>query len=149
MEYVFYGSQEYDASKFNQIKNSIVPSNKPDRSTGLWASPVDSSWGWKDWCDSEEFRGCDKENSFTFSLDNKAKIFTVDSLSDLEKLPSLVHPMSSFIFGLDFEKIAKEYDAIFLSSIGQEKTRMSHPASLYGWDCECILVLNKGFIISN
>ena len=120
--------------------------NKPKPRTGLWASPIDSEWGWKEWCESEDFRDCNKDNSFTFKLHPYARVFEIHDLDDLEKLPVMDHPLSAISYGLDFEEIAKNYDAIFLSDEGQAKTRMSHPSSLYGWDCECILVLNKEVI---
>ena len=43
---------------------------------------------------------------------------------------------------LDFENIARHYDAIHLTPKGQEDTRWSTPHNLYGWDCETILILN-------
>ena len=42
---------------------------------------------------------------------------------------------------LDFEKIAENYDAIWLTEKGMQETRWSNP-DLYGWDCETFLILN-------
>ena len=42
----------------------------------------------------------------------------------------------------DFEKMVKMgYDAIYLTDKGQMETRFTMP-DLYGWDCECVLVMN-------
>ena len=39
------------------------------------------------------------------------------------------------------------YDAIFLTEKGQHETRFSEP-SLYGWDCECVLVMNPSGVLT-
>ena len=57
------------------------------RDGGLWTSPIDSKWGWKDWNDCEQFRDCDERNSFTVCLKSDAKIFVIDSLEDLKNSP--------------------------------------------------------------
>jgi hypothetical protein len=35
-----------------------------------------------------------------------------------------------------------EVDAIHLTERGEHETRLSQPYSLYGWDCECVLIMN-------
>ena len=45
----------------------------------------------------------------------------------------------------DFEAMAKDYDVIKLTDEGQWKTRLTNP-SLYGWDCECILIMNPDVV---
>ncbi len=39
---------------------------------------------------------------------------------------------------LDFEKLARDFDGIWLTAEGQWDTRMTSP-NLYGWDVECVL----------
>lgn len=141
MEYIHYGSTWYDQSKFKKIENRdwIKPNG------GLWASSVAAKMGWKEWCEGEDFRDCTKDNSFTFTLDKDANIFSVRKVGDLEQLPKIdVFNRSSMTY-LDFEKIVEMgIDAIelFLDETGELYF------SLYGWDCDCILVLNKDIIIS-
>ena len=101
---IHYGSNKFNPNKMEPIKNDnwIKPKG------GLWTSPIDSNWGWKDWCESENFRECSKENSFTLKLHDWAKICVIDSVSDLVYLPCY----ESYKRYLDFEKIAENYDAI-------------------------------------
>ena len=67
-KYIHYGSSKYDPNKF------VEPKNNPDGyiiskpQGGLWASKVNSEWGWKDWCRSEDFHTDRLEESFTFEL---------------------------------------------------------------------------------
>lgn len=132
MELIHYGSQVYDGNKFKEIKNSWTKPNG-----GLWTSPVDSLYGWYDWCKSENFRDCNIENSFRLKLNIGAKICKIDTLEDLLNLPIY----KTYPRYLDFEKISLIYDCIWLTVNGQYDTRYSEP-NLYGWDCESVLLLN-------
>ena len=134
MELIHYGSSVYKEELFEDIKNE----NWVKPRGGLWSSPVDSKWGWKDWCEAEQFRECDEENSFRFKL-SSAKIATIDNLKDLIYLPFQENGRY-----LDYETIALNYDAIYLTENGEKETRYTTGwVNLYGWDCETVLVLNK------
>mgnify|MGYP000358472570 CR=1 FL=1 len=67
--YVHYGSTVFDSSKGFPIRNDANWS-KPHG--GLWASRQNSTFGWKTWCEQEEFRDCDEHNSFKFRLHDNA-----------------------------------------------------------------------------
>jgi len=130
---IHYGAKNYDPKLVSPIKNSWV---KPEG--GLWTSPINSEYGWKDWCTMEDFRECTEDNSFVIELYDWAKVYVIDDLEDL-----LALPFTTFFEGeyLDFEWLAKEYDAVWLTNKGEVKTRWTKPA-LYGWDCESVLILN-------
>lgn len=53
MKFIHYGSKEFDKDRFTEIHN-IPMCNKP--SGGLWASPVGVEFGWKEWCEDNDFR---------------------------------------------------------------------------------------------
>ena len=54
--------------------------NKPD--FGLWGSPTDTSYGWKEWCIDNDFR-TDTLGVFTkWELKPNAKILIIDSFHD-------------------------------------------------------------------
>jgi hypothetical protein len=131
---IHYGSKKFNPELIQPIKN--VNWVKPNG--GLWTSPIDSKWGWKNWCECEKFRECDKENSFMLKLYEWTKICVIDSVSDLVCLPYY----ESYKKCLDFEKIAEKYDVIWLTVKGETETRWSDPG-LYGWDCESVLILNS------
>ena len=124
----------FDASKFDPIKNKefIKPHG------GLWASPVDSEWGWKHWCKAESF--LDLETFFEFSFNGQ--VFLIDSFDDLMLMPWLIYPGYSSIRWPDYEAMASlGVDAIHLTDRGQQETRWTSPG-LYGWDCESVLIMN-------
>ena len=130
---------------FTKIKNADC-STKPRGS--LWASGTDVEYGWKDWCNAEEFRECKEENSFTFSLSPNANILYITSVNDLNGLPTVEDKFglnfSSWVL-LDFEKLSKEYDAIEVSI----SSDCDLYYKLYGWDCDSIVVMNPDIIINN
>lgn len=140
MQLIHYGSLSFDKKKFKKVKNSgwIKPIEG-----GLWTSPIDSNWGWSDWCKAEDFRKCDKDIYFIIELNKNSNILEIDSLQDLKEILK-----ENYTFDLiqrkvlNFEKLAEKYDAIWLTERGQINTKFSTP-NLYGWDCESILIMNS------
>lgn len=150
--FIHYGSNRYNAKLFRNVRNSPLWC-KPERG-GLWASPINSSRGWKDWCEREEFRTFGLKRFFTFQLDNTSKVLLIDEYGDLEHLSVTKETQTVGLRtfkGIDFENMfRKGFDAILLTDRGESATRwMRGPlGSLYGWDCESLLVLNKKKIIN-
>lgn len=111
---------------------------------GLWASPVDSEFGWPDWCRVENFGDTAKQLRVILDID-MGSFITIDSQDDLSQLPW--HPSVAgfnLMEAIDFEKlVAGGVDGIYLTEQGQWATRFSFPRTLYGWDCESILILNE------
>lgn len=159
--YIHYGDDHYDPAKMKRAKNQPYPWNKPDGDTGLWASRVDATYGWKDWCENENFRECIDEHSFLFSLKPDANVVMVHCLKDLFEIPeadtSNYYSEREHIFDfiddyrIDFEECLNEgIDAIELGWYGDEWADVKDDdmyMALYGWDCDCILVLNPDVII--
>ena len=144
--YVHYGSKQFDLSKFHPVKNREYFS-KPEG--GLWGSPINTEYGWKQWCDNSGFKECTEENSFKFKLKQTANLLTINSVNDLDGLPKIDVPFSAWVV-LDFEKLLKDgIDAIELNmssndSYGTENLYFK----LYGWDCSSILVMNPDILIT-
>ena len=116
----------------------------PEYSASLYKYKLtmpDSDFNWKAWCLEEDFQTEKLNECFYFTLILGSKILSIRKSSDLEPLPKL-HDSEKFygtIF-LDFEKLAKQYDAIELFVYGDFDLQ-----GLWGtwdWDCDCVLVLN-------
>jgi len=147
MEFITLGcGNKFDLKKFNPIKNRPYFC-KPGG--GLWSSPIDSTWGWRQWVESEMPEWMEQKyglTQFKFTLKSNSKIYTIDNIADLLMIPHKIRmPRLLSCFGdlIDFEEMVKEFDAILLTEEGQVDTRWSdeHGMSLYGWDCESLLVL--------
>lgn len=140
---LFITSREMDRN-IVPIKNKLDWA-KPDNQTGLWTSTYqqethDSEWVewciYNNWCDVEQKRW------FLLTPSKTARIYTIDSLRDFKRALKLYRstPYLNYeIFAhLDYEAISRDYDAIHLTSPGQQETRLSVP-NLYGWDVESTL----------
>ena len=133
---VHYGSWKFDLAKFKPIKNTVW--NKPKG--GLWTSPLYSEYGWKHFCKSERFNINSLKCRMILKLKSD-KILTIDSIKDLDNMEW--RNISELMFDSpDYEKLKLKYDAIYLTLNGQNRTRLSHPLNLYGWDVETVFIMN-------
>ena len=159
--FVSYGLSEYDPDLFNVIKNNkynIKPSG------GLWTSPKESKYGWIDFCrDENYYKSGGFRTGFEFQLKPNSKVYIIDTFFDLIQIPyKIKDPLYSGISYhqnfIDYEKMAEEYDAIWLTDNGERDTRLPEMnglfdfdgcvINLYGWDCESLLILKKDCIIN-
>lgn len=141
---IHYGSERYQSKKVDTVRNSL---RKPQG--GLWTSPIKSEWGWKDWCGMEDFRKRNLERSFKVKLKIDSKLLVIDTYKNLHDAMEIykANGMYSIISpSLDFERISKVFSGIWLTGEGQMLTRFSRPYSLYGWDCESVLILDKNSV---
>lgn len=142
--YIHYGADHYDKSKFKSIETFDPVTNKPKG--GLWASPVDTDWGWKDWCEGENFHLDRFNKNFKFTLANGSKVFHIRTADDVMKLPVAKFPDSdlwSIGWYYDWKKIVKKYDAVELHM--SENYSLFHDI-FYCWDVDSIIVLNPDII---
>ena len=150
-EYIHYGSPKFDKIKFCPVRNRNDFIGKPFG--GLWASRKDAKRGWKWWCKSNNFctNLLKKRNSFTFTLDKNANVFTITSVEDLKKLPEIenkTHCLSNY--EIDFEKCMEQgIDAIELHYFESDDVTYNWDSlyyKLYGWDCDSIIIMNPDII---
>jgi len=133
IDLVHYGDDEYMSNKFEPIKD-VPYRNKPKG--GLWTSPLDCKWGWKDWCITENFGNIEKYFVIRFT----GTVFKIDSYQDAMELPWIEQGSTHFLV---FQPLVlMGIDAVYLTENGEDETRFSDPKSLYGWDCETVLVMN-------
>ena len=139
-----------DPSLFQPIKNAPLR-NKPAHRTGLWTSPYypNSEFisAWHEWCYYNQPDWI-VEDIVEITLKDTAKVYCIDTVADVKVLLNVygdcqVHPEFYSFCCPNFEEIAEIYDAIYLTNNGEHVTRF--PAdrhyTLYGWDCESVLIL--------
>ena len=154
--YIHYGANHYDPEKFKPIKNHLL-FVKPEG--GMWGSLKDASYGWKEWCNDQDFHTEKLEAHFRFTLAPHANILQINSKEDLVELPKVKPPevngkefptsIMPWVL-LDFEKLlADGVDAIQVNMSNDTATRYNDRLyqALYGWDCDSILIMNKDVII--
>jgi hypothetical protein len=136
MKFRTYGcGSKFEIEKFKIPKNNsyfVKPYG------GLWASPVNSEFGWIDWCKAENFREDKLNEYFEFEITNWNNIIIIDNEKDM--LNKLIWINTDSI---NFEILYNNnIHGIYLTENGQYETRLTYPYNLYGWDCECMLILN-------
>ncbi len=139
--YIHYGHDRFIRESFKSIKNRQA--KKPIG--GLWGSPVNSKYGWKEWCIKEDCKVSTLNKNFRFKLSAETKLCIINSHADLKKLPYITYNEITHV--PDFENLSKKYGAIYLTEQGHISTSFILPLNLDGWDCECILVMNVDCII--
>ena len=146
--YIHYGADHYDQNKFKPITGSHPVNNKPEG--GFWASPVDTKWSWKNWCESEEFHTERLNKSFKFTLVNGSKVFHIRNHNDIFKLPmlkemELYNGKLNLLLGwyYDWKKIASKYDAVELHL--SNDYMLFHDA-FYCWDVDSIVILKPNIV---
>jgi len=137
---IHYGSSQFFRAKMGAIKNDPQKPHKPKRGTGLWVSPFHSEYGWSAWCRGQGIKSCTPENSFMISLNPDARVFVIDEPNDLSDAPSYIDQYG--FPALDFEAIANDYDAIWMTMDGVFSSGKNSIFDLWGWDCETVLLMN-------
>jgi hypothetical protein len=135
VELIHYGASQYNPELFDPISDRVYR-NKP--CGGLWTSPIDSEYGWKDWSGANDYGDLSEHFVVKFS----GSMIIIDSYKDMLEMPWVNHSGRDFISFQAYCPGYFEYDAIHLTAKGEEETRFSHPKDLYGWDCETVLILN-------
>ena len=120
---------------------------------GIYASPMNCKESWAAWCRTENF-GLSPHK--VYLLVDISKAITIDQVSDLGKLAWTKLPRS---WGLqeipDYETMRDSgVEVIYLTAAGQWATRFADIDSgmvlghnLYGWDCECLLIMSERAIL--
>ena len=148
-QYIHYRDDHFDLNKFNSVSGSDEFLNKPNG--GFWASPIETNWGWRDWCKANDFHLDRLEKSFRFTLRSKANVYHIHPVSynSVFGLPLIKEPdinsgslyLESWCY--DWEKIAKLYDAVELH---HEEDHWLGRNLFRCWDCDSIVIFNPKII---
>ena len=118
--------------------------NKP--SGGFWTSPLGSEYGWEHWCRDNELEWLG--DPWHLTVAGTPRVLVIDSAADLdaafERWPHVSEWGDERRWtdrGLDWTKIAEEYDAVWLTERGHFDSRLRgiDAPSTYSWDCETVL----------
>ena len=154
--WVSYGADHYDPAKFKPIDYTeprAVLNNKPWG--GLWACPENSEYGWKEWCQNEDFYTESLEHSFRFKLAPSAKIYVIDNEQDLINISTslrLAYLVGQGYYIIDFERLLNEgYDGIYVTDNGVWLKWYHGPehniVGLSSWDVESICVFHPNVVV--
>ena len=138
---LFVSTTTISRGRFEPIKNRGLV--KPYG--GLWTSTWEGeSSAWVRWA-SDNYKTLYRRQWWLIEPDPVARICTIETYEDLRGLVAR-YPAGHFSEYLDFETMAREFDAIHLTKKGQRATHFTFPESLYGWDCESTLWFRWSFL---
>ena len=161
--YIHYGADKYFAEYFIPIRNGGIM-GKPRDNTGLWASRFDSNYGWKEWCEENNFNLHKLRKSFSFSLAKSANTLLVSHPKELEKLPLIKpyhyveknwdlgeHPTAQQIeeFMAPGECAMLDYERMSANGIDAIEIEYNYlfRDALPTWDCSSIFIMNPNIIV--
>lgn len=152
--YITYNNKDIEFNK-DLIKTSLKTNyiNKPTEA--FWGSPENAEYGWKEWCESEEFGDYDFDNPIRWKLKDGSKIYTI-SLKSVTTING-INKLSRYIISNELESmIYLNYRQMRNNNIAAVElldARVGHlfrnriEISFNGWDCESIVVLDPSKII--
>ena len=147
-EYIHYGSTTFDQTCWLEPTNDWV---KPRG--GLWASPIDAEFGWKDWNEWEKFSECNDECSFKFTIKFGYRVLYLESAEDFLTLdPKYISSgdVKSLFDDTSFKLVWIHLDFERLKSDGICAVEIKHNRvtnkAFHCWDCDSIVVLDKDAI---
>lgn len=149
--YITYGFVIEDTKNIVTDLNGRGSINKPKKA--LWGSPVDAEFGWREWCESEDWWPGGEpdyfDKSFKWTLKEGSKILTINKVSDLDTIDKQGYFKHHGFFDieLDFKKILDDgYSAVelvmedqYIGHMGISDLEMSFNS----WDCQSIVVLDS------
>lgn len=149
---VNYGKTSYQKKKVRRVKNYPLINKFKG---GLWTSPIDSKYGWRDFILQGNIHR-PLNYPTVFRLKGNSKIYIIDSIKDVEFLPTTSkvdnNEFRTLSVGIDFEKLIRlGYDGVYLTDNGQSKTRYTTSNSgirMYGWDVETVAIFNPEILRS-
>ena len=148
-KYIHYGHVSYHPTWFNEV-SSYPYWSKPFG--GLWAEREGTEHGYKEYV-LQSGLNANIKRSFTFTLADNANVIYIETVDDIKNnfkytMDEDEHDDNGMLnlfkgrYFIDFEDAIKNgIDAIEITNIGN----LYWP--LFGWDCNCILVMNKEIIV--
>lgn len=105
---------------------------------GFWTSTYSNGGShWLEWCEREQQYTPSRRELWLLTVDPSARILKINTRSDLiEAHEKYGYTDFGFMKVLDFEKMAEDYDGMWLTRRGEMETRFGLPINLYGWDVE-------------
>ena len=143
------GIDQFDIKKIRPIKNNPEYINKPIG--GLWGSTflkdLDYRSDWERWCVNHDYRLDNLFDCMTYELNDNAKILEIASYDHFRELMRKYAPIMTSIngqqYGLNFERIAEEYDVIHHNGYIFDKFNWNwNDPRLEGWITETYIIMN-------
>lgn len=133
----------FSATPVTQVRSvpqkSGIMKHKPQ---GFWVSDEDD-YGWKEWCESEDFHVNGLVYAHKIELAPDANILylrTPEQLDDFTaayKAESELNRLASagYVWDIDWDQVAHEYQGIIITPYQYTRRHTKHTIWYNGWDC--------------
>lgn len=144
--FVHYGHDQFDSALFQPVEN--ISFMKPKG--GFWSAPVNTDNGWDEflreefWDDPQTLERLNHQ--FQFQVKKDARVLNIASLEDLNDKQLPTRTLTGNYQVLDFEKLAQDYDAMFLDLSHDTRLDYLHDSRVRGFDVDTLLVFNPDII---
>lgn len=142
----------YSAKPFTLDKTQAYPQAAGDfKPQGLWLSVEDDSeesFGWKQWCEGEDFFLDGLANRAQVVLCADARLLLIDNVAALDAFTAeykLVGALA-ILRSIDWPRVAERYDGIVIAPYMWERRLTPHTFWYYAWDCASACVWNASMI---
>jgi hypothetical protein len=133
------------------------PADASLKPVGFWLS---EETAWEDWCREEGFATSDNSVVYEATISPDASILKIDTRETLlqfqnrymEMNPDITMCPNIVMRKIDWQRIAKDYDGIWVSNYNQLKRETIDSIPMPGWlwalDCSCMCVWRPRKVIS-
>jgi len=131
----------YSANEIKELKNDYKYPNKSCfycrmKPLGLWVSD-DDDYGWRQWCEKNDFCLENLQYSYEIELKEKANILLLKSEEDILHFTAKYkiedsHPQ---IDGILWQKVKDDYEGILITPYRNELAYHLQSDWYHGWDC--------------
>ena len=136
--YIHYGSKLF-------IPDHKLSIERWDKPAGFWSSPVSSNWGWKEFCENEDWNLESLENSFMFYLKKGTKILKIHDIKDVTKYLKKYDYLGDDIYGFNHELLKNDYDGLELFL--WDSWHLRDYCIFYGWDVDSLVLWNLDKVV--
>ena len=149
--YVTYSDTDtFDMDRI-MTNTNLLPEYNCKPMSALWGSPVNAEYGWKEWCEDNEY-DYKFDHPIYWRLKEGTKILTIDRSDVEDEDHSILQKYITIKFDsrlFDFKKMKEDgIDAVELLDACVGHFGMNRLEMMFNsWDCESIVVLNPSKII--
>lgn len=108
-----------------------IPSFKPK---GLWFS-VEDGYGWREWCEQEEFNLQNLKIGTELRLLESAQVLKISSSTEVQEFTTLFSAIYKNGTYINWKRVSKDFDAIIIAPYILKCRLGRYFLWYYGWDC--------------
>ena len=128
----------YSRGPLGEIRDRSREQRPGPKPRGLWVS-VEDGWGWRDWCEAEEYGDISRARRYRIRLAADAEVLWLRGASDIDRFHAEYAERweaKFYLWEIRWPEVAERWDGIIIAPYVWER-RLGSEASTwyYPWDC--------------